>query len=208
MALFADRADAGRDLAAHLEQWRGSDAVVAGIARGGVVVAASVAAELTLPLTAVAVRKLGMPGREEVALGAIAEGVTVIDERAGGHGAVSEADLTRIEARERAVLARRQELIRDAVPALDGRAVLLVDDGIATGSTARAAVRSLRARGAARVVLAVPVAPTEWLPEPGSVDEYVCAHPIERLWAVGSYYDDFTQTTDEEVVRLLRAGGR
>jgi putative phosphoribosyl transferase len=208
MALFADRADAGRDLAAHLAQWRGSDAVVAGIARGGVVVAAAAAEALALPLTAVAVRKLGMPGHEEIALGAIAEGVRVIDDRTIRHGEVSDAELNDIEARERAVLARRMGLIRDAAPALRGRTVLVIDDGIATGSTARVAVRRVQIEMAASIVLAVPVAPATWKPEPGSVDAYICAHPIERLWAVGAYYDDFTQTPDEEVARLLRAGGR
>ncbi|WEG10549.1 phosphoribosyltransferase family protein [Microbacterium horticulturae] len=207
MALFADRAEAGRDLAAHLEQWRGSHAVVAGIARGGVVVAASVAAELALSLTAVAVRKLGVPGHEEVALGAIAEGVRVIDGRTVRHAAVDDAELAQIEERERAVLSHRQGLIPDAAPLLHGRTVLLIDDGIATGSTARAAVAGVRA-AAAGIVLAIPVAPADWRPDPGSVDEYVCAHPMERLWAVGAYYDDFTQTSDEEVVRLLRGDGR
>lgn len=207
MALFADRAEAGRDLADRLSAWRDSDAVVAGIARGGIVVAAAVADALALPLTAVAVRKLGMPGHEEVALGAIAAGVRVVDERAVRRAGVGADELERIESQERERLARREALIPDAAPPLSQRTVLLIDDGIATGATAETAARGVRRRAPARIVLAVPVAPADWHPEVGVVDEYICAHPIDRLWAVGGYYDDFTQTSDEQVRRLL-GGGR
>lgn len=203
MALFADRADAGRDLAGHLEGWRGTDAVVAGIARGGVVVADAVADALGLPLTAVAVRKLGIPGHEEVALGAIAAGVRVIDERTASRAGVDDDELARIEARERETLARRQDLIPAAAPPLSARVVLLIDDGVATGATAEAAARGVRQAGASRVVLAVPVAPSDWQPRTDAVDDYVCAHPVDRLWAVGGFYGDFTQTADEDVARIL-----
>ncbi|QAY61213.1 hypothetical protein ET475_15315 [Microbacterium protaetiae] len=208
MALFADRADAGRDLAVHLDGWRDTDAVVVGIARGGVIVAAAVAAELELPLTAVAVRKLGMPGHEEVALGAIAEGVRIVDERILRRAGVDNAELAQIEKRERAVLARRQALIPAATPALQGRSVLLIDDGIATGATARAAARGIRVSKPATVILAVPVAPADWHPdETAAVDQYICAHPVDQLWAVGASYDDFTQTTDDDIARLLGTTG-
>lgn len=203
MALYADRAHAGRDLADHLEHWRGTDAVVVGIARGGVVVADAVGDALALPVTAIAVRKLGIPGHEEVALGAIAAGVRVVDARAASRSGVDDEQLAAIEARERETLAQRQRLIPDAAPDVRGRTVLLVDDGIATGATANAAGRGIRAADPARVVLAVPVAPAEWRPDAAGIDEFVCAHPQERLWAVGAYYDDFTQTADEDVAAIL-----
>jgi len=203
MALFADRAHAGRELARSLERWRSTDAVVVGIARGGAIVAASTASELGLELTAVAVRKLGVPGHEEVALGAIAAGVRIVVAGTAQGAGVDDEALARIEERERAVLANRQQLIPDAAPPLTGRTVLLVDDGVATGATANAAARAIRAQGAARVVLAVPVAPASWAPDTAAVDDYSCAHPIDHFWAVGEFYDDFTQTTDEDVAAAL-----
>ena len=202
--MFTDRADAGRALAAQLGEWRSEDAVVTGIARGGVIVAAAVARALGMPLAAVAVRKLGVPGHEEVALGAIAEGVRVLDERIAAATGTSSREVARVEARERDVLRRRAALVGklDAI----GRPVLLVDDGIATGATANAAGRAIRRAGAASVVLAVPVAPADWRPDPDAADDYVCLHPITDFWAVGSFYDDFRQTTDEDVARALNRG--
>lgn len=201
MALFEDRAAAGRDLARALDAWRGSDALVVGLARGGVVVAAEVARALTLPLGAVAVRKLGAPAHGEFAVGAIAEGVKVVDPDARRWA--TPAQLAAVEKDERAELRRREALY--TVPGRDpaGRTVIVVDDGVATGATATAACRSLRARGAARIVLAVPVAPARWKPDPEIADEYVCPHPQEDLWAIGQFYDDFRQTRDAEVVALL-----
>jgi putative phosphoribosyl transferase len=206
MALFADRVAAGHRLAAQMRE-RGlvdADAVVVGIARGGVVVAAAVADALGLALSAVAVRKLGIPGHEEVAFGAIAAGERVVHDATITRARVEAADLARVEERERATLARRQDLV--GALEVSGRTALLVDDGIATGATANVACRATRAAGAARVALAVPVAPTSWRPEPGVADDYVCLHTDDDFWAVGAYYDDFTQTTDEEVARLLAAG--
>lgn len=201
MALFADRRAAGDDLASALEAWRGSDAVVFGIPRGGVVVAARVAQALGLPLDVAVVRKLGAPAHEEYAVGAIAEGVRVVDERAAG--GVSERDLETVEKAERKELARRSKAFPRRVSELAGRMALVVDDGIATGATATAACLALRAEGASRIVLASPVAPAAWSPPPGAVDAYVCPHPIADFWAVGQFYDDFTQTSDEEVIGLL-----
>ncbi|UUT35413.1 phosphoribosyltransferase [Microbacterium elymi] len=206
MALFADRSHAGRELAGSLAAWRSQDAVVAGIARGGVAVAAAVADKLALPLTAVAVRKLGVPGHEELALGAIAAGVRIVDERALRATRTSARELDQVEKRERERLARRHALLDADAPTVGGRAVLLVDDGIATGATANAAARALRRDGASRIVLAVPVAPTGWTPEPDAVDEYVCPHPMDDFWAVGRFYDDFTQTSDDDVIALLARG--
>ncbi len=201
MALFEDRAAAGRDLARALDDRRGGDALVVGLPRGGVVVAAEVARALGLPLTAVAVRKLGAPRHEEFAVGAIADGVRVVHPDADGWA--TPAQLAAVEKAEREELRRREALY--SVPGRDpaGRTVIVVDDGVATGATATAACRSLRAHGAAHIVLAVPVAPAAWRPEPGVADEYVCPHPQRNLWAVGQYYDDFRQTRDAEVVALL-----
>ena len=206
MAVFADRADAGRRLAGRLGRWREADAVVVGIARGGVAVSAAAAAELGLPATAIAVRKLGVPGHEEGAFGAIADGVRLIDERTRRAAGVTDAQSAGVEERERDLLARRRALIPDAGRALGGKSVLLVDDGVATGATANAAGRALRAASPARIVLAVPVAPAAWRPDHDAADDYVCVHPDADFWAVGAYYDDFGQITDAEVARLLGGG--
>lgn len=202
MALFADRAAAGRELAAALTAWRGRDALVAGIPRGGVVVAAEVARELGLPLGVVVVRKLGAPGQEEFAIGAIAEDVRVLNVAPPPGDAVTPSRLAEVESAERVELERRGRLFGSAEDVRD-RIVIVVDDGIATGATATAACRSLRSRGAARVVLAAPVAPARWEPDPDDADEYVCPHRMSPFWAVGEFYDDFTQTSDAEVVELL-----
>ncbi len=202
MAIFADRVAAGRELATSLAPWRGTDAVVAGIPRGGVVVAAEVARSLGLPLSTVVVRKLGAPAQEEFAVGAIAEDVRVLTPQAARPGLVTPAQLAEVEAAEREELRRRSELFGGA-ESVTGRTGFVVDYGIATGATATAACRSLKARGAERVVLAAPVAPADWRPDPDAVDEYVCPHRMSRFWAVGEFYDDFTQTSDAEVVGLL-----
>jgi len=202
MALFSDRRDAGRDLSASLREWMGTDAVVVGIPRGGVVVADAVARELALPLAAVVVRKLGAPGREEYAVGAIAAGVRVVDDVAVRAQRISAAQLAGVESRERAELERRAELFARGAD-VGGRVAIVVDDGLATGATAIAACRAVRAMGASSVVLAVPVAPASWRPGPGLVEAYVCPHRPPEFWAVGGFYDDFHQTGDAEVVRLL-----
>jgi putative phosphoribosyl transferase len=203
MALFADRRAAGRALATDLEPWRGSDAVVIGIARGGVVVAAAVARELGLPLDAVVVRKLGAVGHEEFAVGAIADGVRIVTSDAVRWAGMSPADVERVEAAERGELLRRAETYGTRHADLRGRTAIVVDDGVATGASALAACRALRAQEPSRVVLAVPVAPEDWQPPTDTVDEYVCSHREADFWAVGQYYDAFTQTSDEEVVALL-----
>lgn len=200
--MFADRRAAGRELAAALSRWHRADAVVVGIPRGGVVVAAEVARALDLPLGAVVVRKLGAPGHEEYAMGAIADDERVLTELAGRRGAVTPAELAAVEAAERDELRRRAELFGSDAR-VDGLSAIVVDDGVATGATATAACRSLRSRGVAELVLAVPVAPAEWMPEPEVVDHYVCPHRERRFWAVGEFYGDFAQTSDAEVVELL-----
>jgi uncharacterized protein (TIGR00369 family) len=206
---FRDRSDAGRQLARRLLPLRGEDVVVLGLPRGGVAVAAEVARALRAPLDVILVRKLGVPSQPELGMGAIGEGdARVINADVVRYAQVSEADIRAVEQRERAELERRIKRFRGDVPPepLAGRIAVLVDDGIATGSTARAASQVARAQGAARVVLAVPVAPPSASTTlAGDIDELVCLETPERFLAIGEWYDDFSQTRDEEVVSLLRA---
>lgn len=203
VALFADRAAAGHELVRSLEPWRDSDAVIFGIPRGGVVVAAAVASALGVPLDAVVVRKLGAPFHEEFAVGAIADGIRVVDPHALRTGQVTPEQLAFIEDMERVELARRARLFGWTRRSLAGTTAIVVDDGVATGATAAAACHALRGREPTQIVLAVPVAPADWRPGSSVADEYVCPHPRDDFWAVGQFYDDFRQTTDEEVTRLL-----
>lgn len=202
MAIFADRVDAGEQLAAELEDWRGTDAVVLGIPRGGVVVAAAVSRMLALPLDVAVVRKLGAPSNEEFAVGAIAEGVRVINPDAVHWGGVTPEQLAFVEDLERVELHRRMRAFAAASVPLRGRPAIIVDDGVATGATMTAACRAAQAKGASPVIAAVPVAPADWRPD-ASIDVVVCPHRETAFWAVGQYYADFTQTEDGEVERLL-----
>jgi predicted phosphoribosyltransferase len=202
--MFADRHDAGRRLAAALGHLAQEDPVVVGLPRGGVVVAAEVADALGAPLDVIVVRKLGAPGRPEFAIGALGEGgVRVLTPLAAE---VSPDVLERIVAAEEAELDRRAAVYRagrDPVP-LTGRTVVIVDDGVATGATAGAACRVAKALGARRIVLAVPVAPRGWERTIGdAADEYVAVETPRAMWAVGRFYDDFGQTSDDEVVAAL-----
>jgi uncharacterized protein (TIGR00369 family) len=206
---FRDRSDAGRQLASRLLPLRGKDVVVLGLPRGGVAVAAEVARALDAPLDVILVRKLGVPAQPELGMGAIGEGdARVINTDVVRYSGASEADINAVEQRERAELERRTKRFRGDTPRepLAGRIAVLVDDGIATGSTARAACQVARAQGAARVVLAAPVAPPSARSTlAGDADELVCLETPERFLAIGEWYDDFSQTRDEEVVSLLRA---
>jgi putative phosphoribosyl transferase len=206
-AVFADRSEAGRRLAEHLGRFAGEDVVVLGLPRGGVPVAAEVAAALKAPLDVIVVRKLGVPFQPELAMGAIGEdGARVINDEVVGLAHITRKELAAVEARERAELERRAHRFRAAGPRIDlqGRTALIVDDGIATGSTARAACQVARAHGAAKVVLAAPVAPSDVFRRlDGVVDELVvCATP-EPFYGVGQFYTDFSQTSDDQVVDLL-----
>lgn len=210
--MFADRSDAGQRLAVLLERFRGRDAVVVGLPRGGVPVAAEVARELGLPLDVILVRKLGLPGQAELAMGAIGEGgVTVLNQEVLEPAGVTHAQLEAVERSERRELARRAREYRAGrapVP-FDGRTVIVVDDGIATGSTARAACDVARARGTDRVVLATPVAPEDWTARlAGVADEYVAVATPDPFIGVGRFYDDFAPTSDEEVTRCLHDSDR
>jgi putative phosphoribosyl transferase len=208
---FRDRVEAGRKLGLALAGLRGKDVVVLGLPRGGVPVAAGVANALDAPLDVIVVRKLGVPFQPEVAMGAIGEGgARVLDRRVVSLARVTDDDLRTVEARERALLDSRLERYRRGRAPLDltGRTAVIVDDGIATGSTARVACKVARQLGAARVVLAVPVAPQrdmDSLPEADRVLSLVSPRDFE---AVGYYYRDFSPTTDEEVVHLLDAAAR
>jgi predicted phosphoribosyltransferase len=214
---FRDRYHAGRVLAERLAGYAGrSDVVVLALPRGGVPVAFEIAAALGAPLDVFLVRKLGVPGHEELAMGAIASGgVRVLNEDVVGVLAIPDAQIERVAAAEAEELARRARDYRDDLPPPDLRArtVILVDDGLATGSTMRAAVAALGAQAPARIVVAVPVAAAaaceSFRP---LVDEVVCAVVPDAFRAVGLWYDDFSPTTDAEVRDLLsrarQAGGR
>lgn len=210
---FRDRKDAGQRLAERLRSLRDlDDVIVLGLPRGGVPVAAEVARALDAPLDVIVVRKVGVPGRSELAMGAVGErGVQVVDERVVGLAHVPPEDFATAVRRERAEVEQRVQRFRGGRPplALAGRVALLVDDGIATGSTARAACAVARAMGAARVVLAAPVCARESGKALATVaDEVVCLHSPRLFGAVGQFYDDFSATQDAEVLALLRAAGR
>lgn len=205
--MFHDRHEAGRELASRAAHLAGPDVIVLGLPRGGVPVAEEVADVLRAPLDVCVVRKLGVPYHPELGMGAIGEGGTrVINDEVVQRAGVSAADVATVEARERDVLRERARRYRgDEAPAgLTGRTAVVVDDGIATGSTARAACRIARERGARRVVLAVPVAPADWTERlAGVADEYVCVETPAYFAAIGQFYQDFTQTTDAEVTAGL-----
>jgi predicted phosphoribosyltransferase/dienelactone hydrolase len=205
---FADRHDAGRRLAPLLERFRLERPIVLGMARGGVPVAWEVARALGVPLDVVLVRKVGAPQNREYAIGAVAEGgVHVIDAGVARSVGLAERDVQALIARAERELAEQAARYRGDRGPLDlyGRTAILVDDGLATGRSARAAIRSLRARGAARVILAVPVAAAS---SAGSLreeaDVVISAELPEDLWAVGLWYEDFSPTSDGEVAELLR----
>ena len=205
---FPNRAEAGRLLAEKLEKYADrDDVIVLGLPRGGVPVAYEVAKSLQAPLDVFIVRKLGVPGFEELAAGAIASGgVRVLNEDV--LRALPNADeiIESVTVKETAELERRENSYRDDRPApeLRDRVVILVDDGLATGATMRAAVKALRQRGVAKIVVAVPVGPPDTCREfEDEADETICASAPEFFQAVGQYYDDFSQTSDEEVRDLL-----
>jgi putative phosphoribosyl transferase len=205
---FRDRSEAGQRLGSRLLRFRGEDVVVLGLPRGGVAVAAEVARVLGAPLDVILVRKLGVPVQPELGLGAIGEGgARVINPDVVRFARVSEQEIAAVEERERAELHRRGQRFRGDRPRvrLARRTAIIVDDGIATGSTARAACQVARAEGARRVVLAVPVAPrSARFTLAGDADEVICLVTPEQFLAIGEWYDDFTQTSDQEVVALLR----
>ena len=211
MDVFSTRIEGGQRLAARLESLRGSDIVVLGLPRGGVPVAAEVAKSLDAPLDVIVVRKLGLPSQPEVAMGAIGEGgVRVLDTDILAISGVTPAELRRVEERERATLEARSVRFRRGRDRVDltGRTAVVVDDGIATGSTARAACQVARRRGASRVILAAPVGAYDVVQRFADADEVVCVSTPSNFLAVGNHYRDFSPTTEEEVIDLLDAATR
>jgi putative phosphoribosyl transferase len=204
---FVDRVDAGRRLAAVLQEYRSRNPVVIGLPRGGVPVAREVAMALAAPLDVIVVRKLGVPGHEELGLGAIAEdGVVVFNEDVMRSADATEDEVDAVIERESSVLRRRITQIRATHPAtpLKDRVVIVVDDGLATGISARAACRVAKQRGAASVVLATPVAPADWRRRlAGEADAFVAVEESDEFMAVGQFYEDFSAVEDEEVLRCL-----
>lgn len=205
---FRDRQDAGRRLAKALRTFHGrGDVLVLGLARGGVPVAFEVAEALEVPLEVFAVRKLGVPGQEELAMGAIASGgLRVLNEDVVGALALEPHEIERASEREAAELERRERTYRGDRPqhSLAGKTILLVDDGLATGSSMRVAVQAVRSHDPAQIIVVVPVGPPGTCERMRSeADAVVCLEEPGGFFAVGQFYDDFRQTTDDEIIALL-----
>src|SRR5438874_10183196 len=210
---FPDRAEAGRQLAEKLEKYAGlDDVIVLGLPRGGVPVAYEVAKRLRAPLDVFIVRKLGVPGFEELAAGAIASGgVRVLNEDVMRSIPYAHEAIEAVTAKETTELERREQIYREGrpPPGLGGRIVILVDDGLATGATMRAAVKALKQRGAAKIVVAVPVGPPDTCRELAEeADETICLSAPAFFQAVGQHYEDFSQTSDEDVRDLLSSAAQ
>jgi putative phosphoribosyl transferase len=212
MTLYANRLEAGRALARELAGYAGrSDVVVLALPRGGVPVAREVASALGAPFDVLVVRKVGVPGHAELAMGAIAgRGVSVVNESVVLDLGIGSDEFDRVAAMERVELRRREALYRGSRPSpeLANRIVILVDDGLATGATMRAAVASVRAEAPLRVVVAVPVGAAATCAQLGAIaDEVVCPRTPEPFFGIGEWYVDFRQTSDDDVLKLL-SGGR
>lgn len=206
-AIFEDRVDAARRLAAAVLRYRGDATIVLGLPRGGVPIARRVADDLNAPLDVLGIRKLGSPRHPEFAVGAIGEdGVRVIDLESLLSMRVSEAELAQMEQVERTELARQMARFRADRPRLDlaGKRAIIVDDGVATGATAAAACRAARQLGAEEIILAVPVAPPDWMETlADAADSFVAIATPHPFWAVGRWYTRFEQVTDDEVMASL-----
>ncbi len=206
---FRNRSEAGKMLAAALQRYEGENSVILALPRGGVPVAAEVAAALNAPLGLVLVRKVGVPWRPELAMGAVVDGGTPIvvrNEDVIRHLAIDEAEFKQVCDEELAEIeSRRRRYLGDRPPIdVKDRVTIVIDDGIATGATIRAALRATRMRAPKTLVLAVPVASTEALAEVGEeADDVICLEDHEFLGAIGFYYSDFRQTSDEEVIAAM-----
>jgi putative phosphoribosyl transferase len=207
MAYFSDRIDAGKRLAEALADFKGKNGVVLAIPRGGVVLGYEIAAALNLPLDVIVPHKLGAPNNPELAIGAIAEdGSTVLDENLTRYLGVSREYIKEESERQKHEITRRFKLYRQGVAGLElrGRDVIIVDDGIATGSTMKAALLSVKNRGAKSVTIVIPVGPPQTIQELTLLsDRVVCLYMPDDFQAIGQFYDDFSQTEDDEVIRLL-----
>jgi putative phosphoribosyl transferase len=211
--IFRNRQEAGRRLASRLGKYANrEDVIVLGVPRGGVPIAFEVATALNLPLDIFVLRKLGVPGHEELAFGAIGSGgIRVLNARVLKHLGISDQDIALVTEAERKELERRERLYRGDRPPLDvcGRTVILVDDGIATGASLWAAIHALRQMKPAAVVIATPVAPQETCNRlRHEVDELVCVEMPEPFYGVGQFYHDFSQVSDEEVNELLESASQ
>lgn len=206
-AIFRDREDAGRRLAERLARYRDEDAVVLALPRGGVPVGYEIARALNAPLDVFVARKLGAPGQPELAIGAVAPGgVRIVNDRVVRELDVSEGWIEAVAEKELVEVGRRMRRFRDErpEPEIGGRTVILVDDGIATGMTVRAAIRAIREKSPRRIVLAVPVCAAVTADDLASeVDELICLQTPADLWAIGFWYENFHQLDDEEVVELM-----
>ena len=205
---FADRTEAGQKLARKLGKYaQRDDIAVLGIPRGGLPVAFEIATELGAPLDVFIARKLGVPGQEELAFGAVASGgVRYLDREIVESLGIAESDIARVTEQERKELERRENVYRGGRPAqkVEGRTAILVDDGIATGASMEAAIAALRQLRPARIVVAVPVAPQSTCKRlRPKVDDLVCLQAPELFYAIGQFYDDFSQLTDAEVIEML-----
>ncbi len=207
MAYFSDRIDAGKRLAEALADFKSKNGAVLAIPRGGVVIGYEIASALNLPLDVIVPHKLGAPDNPELAIGAIAEdGSTVLDENLTRYLGVSKEYIQAESERQKQEITRRLKLYRHGMAALElrGRDVIIVDDGIATGSTMKAALASVKNSGAKSVTIAVPVGPPQTIQELTLLaDRVVCLYMPDEFQAIGQFYDDFSQTEDQEVIRLL-----
>jgi putative phosphoribosyl transferase len=207
MAFFVDRIDSGKRLAYALKNFSGKKGIVLAIPRGGVVVGYMIAKTLNLPLDVIIPRKIGAPDNPELAIGAVAEdGTTILDETLIKYLGVSREYIIEETERQKQEIKRRLKLYRQdtSYPDLKGLDVIVVDDGIATGSTMKAALASVKNRGAASITVAVPVGPPSTIKELEKMaDQVVCIHTPEFFQAIGEFYKDFNQTSDEEVIDLL-----
>ena len=207
---FANRVEAGKRLADRLLRYRAQKPVVLALPRGGVPVAAQVAAALAAPLDLVIARKIGVPDQPELAMGAVVDGpepVVVRNEDVIGAARIDEREFSAVRDRELAEIVRRRSKYLGDRPHLDlsDRVVVVVDDGIATGATMRAALRAVRARKPERLILAIPVAPTDAIAElRAEADEIICLEDYEFFGAIGLYYSDFRQVADEEVIETMQ----
>lgn len=208
MAYFSDRVDAGRSLAKALSNFDGKNGLVLGIPRGGVVVGYEIAQVLRLPLDVIIPHKLGAPYNSELAIGAITEdGSTVLDENLIAYLDVTRDYIFEESERQKKEIERRLRLYRQNLPSLEleGKDVIVVDDGIATGSTMKAALLSVKNKGATTITVAIPVGPPSTIKElEKRANKVVCLYMPEYFQAIGQFYDDFSQTTDDEVIGLLR----
>ncbi len=208
MELFLDRVEAGKRLSSELKSVVGRDAIVLAIPRGGVIVGNEVAKALDIPLDLIIPRKIGAPGNAELAIGAMTEdGTTILDQELVRVLQVSKQYVSEESERQRREIERRMKLYRGNAPypVLANREVIIVDDGIATGSTMKAAISSVRRKGAKKIIVAVPVGPESTIKElEKQADKVICLFKPEPFYAIGQFYSNFDQTSDEEVKRLLK----